>query len=258
MKIKDVIQIMEDWAPLDSQEEWDNSGLQCGNREDEVKGVLISLDLTMDILDRAIDQGFNLIINHHPLIFSALRSIEAGRHIDDILIKAIKNDISIYAAHTNLDVAEGGVNDVLASLLAYDLDQVLQETQPGLGLGRYGDISEISLEDLAKRTSESLDSPVIYYGDKDMEIRRLAVSGGSGGSMIGPAIEKGCQAIITGDIKHHDYLDGLAMGIGIIDAGHQATEQPICWVIKDYLEKFGIDRVQVVKKMDYKNIISSN
>lgn len=245
MKIEEVISYMEDLAPLNYQEEWDNSGFQLGNKKNQVKGILICLDVSQGALDKCKSLGYNLIISHHPLIFSPIKSLDYEKPNISILTRAIKEDIAIYSAHTNLDAAFGGVNDVLAEKLGYDLANILDTNIYGTGIGRYGDIEKISLEDLAQKTSKALGTSLIYYGNKDKEISSLAVSGGSGGSMVYKAAELGIDAIITGDIKHHDHIDALAMGLALIDGGHYKTEIPVCYKLKDYLETKGIEKAYV-------------
>lgn len=255
MKIKDITDLMEKWAPLYTQEEWDNSGLQVGNLGDEVTGVLISLDLTESVLDYAIKEGCNLIINHHPLIFSKLKSVRADNFKEALIIKAIKNNINIYAAHTNLDVAEGGVNDCLNKKLGLNLDKVLEENIEGYGLGKYGEIQEIKLKNLAEKISERLGEKIIFYGDNDKLVRRVAIVGGSGSSTIDTVIDKGCQVLITGDIKHHDYMDALERNLAIIDAGHYSTEVIICEEIALYLSKNDISDIKIFPEKNQRKII---
>lgn len=237
MKIKEIIKKIEDLAPLCYQEDWDNSGYQVDLGDNDISGLILTLDVTQDSLCFAKEKGAGLIISHHPLIFSPIKSLRIDDHISSLAIQAIENGISIYASHTSLDAANGGVNDILADKLTYDLPHILDENEYGTGIGRYGHIEEISLEDLAARTAKALDTSLVYYGNPSTRIMTLAVSGGSGGSMIDLAIEKGADCLITGDIRHHDQLDALARGLTIIDGGHYSTESPALYMLKDYLSQ---------------------
>lgn len=256
MKIKEVISYLEDLAPLEYQEEWDNSGFQLGSRDKEVKGILICLDVTQGALDKCKDLEYNLIISHHPLIFSPIESLDYEKPNVSTITRAIKNDIAIYSAHTNLDATLGGVNDVLAEKLGFDLVNILETNSYGTGIGRYGNIEKTSLGDLANHTSKALGTSLIYYGDKDKEISSLAISGGSGGSMIKKALDLGVDALITGDIKHHDHIDALAGGLALIDAGHYKTEIPVCYKLKDYLLTKGLSKVYVYENDLQKTFVS--
>lgn len=255
MKLKEITKLMEEWAPLHTQEEWDNSGLQVGNLEDEITGVLISLDLTESVLDYAIKEGYNLIINHHPLIFSSLKAVRADNFKEALIIKAIKNNINIYAAHTNLDVAKDGVNDCLNKKLGLNLNKVLEENIDGYGLGKYGEIEETHLKSFARNISDKLGETVIYYGDDEMLVKRVAIVGGSGSSTIESALEKDCQVLVTGDIKHHDYIDALERNLAIVDAGHYATEVIICEEIASYLSKNCVLNIKIFPEKNQRKII---
>lgn len=255
MKLKEITDLMEEWAPLYYQEEWDNSGLQLGDLDDEITGVLVSLDLTAKVIDYAIKEGCNLIINHHPLIFSPIKSLRTDNFKENLIIKAVKNNINVYAAHTNLDVAKGGVNDCLNNKLELNLDGILEENSEDYGLGKYGQIAETSLKKLAENISKKLGENVIYYGDDEMLVSRIALVGGSGSSTIDSAIEKDCQVLITGDIKHHDYMDALERNLAIIDPGHFASEVIICEEIARYLSEKDITNVKVFPEKNQRKIV---
>lgn len=255
MKIREIIKKMEDLAPLCYQEDWDNSGYQIDLGDKDISSLVLTLDVTKDSLDFAKEKKAGLIISHHPLIFSPLNSLRMDDHISGLTIQAIENGISIYASHTSLDACKGGVNAILADKLSYGLPHILLENEYGTGIGRYGDIEGISLEDLGARTAKALGSSLVYYGDPRTRIRTLAVSGGSGGSMIDLAIEKGVDCLITGDIKHHDQLDALANGLAIIDAGHYPTEAPVLYMLKDYLNQDFDGKIFIYKEEKRPNFV---
>ncbi len=235
MLLEELIEIMEDWAPVETQEEWDNSGLQIGSKADNIEAIVLALDLEEVYLDLAIEKGANLVITHHPMIFGGISSIDYQTPMGKMIKKAVENGINIYAAHTNLDKALGGVNDALAQSLDYSLENNLEDEE--FSIGRWGNIHEISLGDLAKKAKERLGaSLVVAYGDLDRKVEKLAVVGGSGASFIPQALALGIDCIITGDVKHHEARDALAQGIGILDVGHYHSEIPVLDKIKEKLE----------------------
>ncbi len=262
MKAKDLIEIMEKWTRKDLIDSWDNTGFQLGYSTREVKKVLLSLDLDRMVVDRAIKEGYQMIINHHPLIFKPLKTITDGDHKEELILDLIKNDIVVYNAHSNLDLVAKGVNDQLGELMGLTntsilSDPVKEDLGPDKGLegtygyGRVGNLEEISLEDLVERVKKELDlDRLIVYGDFEKKIRRLAVCGGSGSDFILNAARKGADAYLTGDIKYHEAQLAHELGLIIIDAGHFHTEKIILPVIRDYLVKEVGDKVEFTVIME--------
>lgn len=237
MKLFEIIELMENWAPLHLQEEWDSSGLQIGDRNDEITGILIALDCESAVVKKASELGYNLIINHHPLIFKPIPNIDFSTMLPRTIKEVIMSGINVYAAHTNLDVAPGGVNYAFAEAIGYELPYILDEKEEGIGMGRFGEIEPISAGDLAQLLKERLNiNFAILYQDPSKIINSIAIAGGGGSFMIDRCREIGVDALITSDIKYHEFRYALDMGITLIDVGHYNSEYPIVQKIKDYLD----------------------
>ncbi len=237
MKLHEIIEVMEKWAPLSLQEEWDSSGLQIGDRNDEIRGILVSMDCESEVVKYASENGLNLIINHHPLIFKPIPNLDFSTMLPRTIKEVIQSGINVYAAHTNLDSAPGGVNGVLAESLGYELPYILDDKGDGIGMGRFGSIESISASELSKNITESLGINFsILYQDPNKTIKSLAVVGGGGSFMIDRCVEYGIDALVTSDIKYHEYRYALDMGLTLIDIGHYNSEYPIVNRIADYLK----------------------
>lgn len=250
MRICELIEKLNEKYPFDLQEEWDNSGLQIGNPENELKGVVLSLDLEEETVDKAIGNDANLIITHHPYLFSPTNSIDFRDSFYNRLQKCIKNDITVYAFHTNLDIAEGGVNDNLANILGLR-DVRSLEIGKELGLGRYGNIERTGAANFLKFVKEELDAEnIIGYGNIDREIEKIAVCGGAGSSLIEDAISLSCDLMITGDVKYHEAMDLSNKGIIIADVGHFASENHIIYKLEDEIRKMTDVEILTFSKTD--------
>ena len=230
MKISEITQAIEAFAPLSLQEDYDNAGMQVGNPEAEVTGVLLCTDVREDTLDEAIERGANLIISHHPLIFHGLKKIVGNSYIERIVTRAIKNDISIYAAHTNMDNAQGGVNFKIAEKLGMRNVQVLESQPPHAGydapsgLGVIGEVDPIDAIPFLKRVKEVFEvAAVRYSGDTDRQVSRIALCGGAGAFLMKKALELRADVFITGDMKYHDFM-GYENRIILADIGHYESE----------------------------------
>jgi dinuclear metal center YbgI/SA1388 family protein len=240
-RVKHILDILEGVAPARLAEAWDNPGLQVGGREAPVSRLLISLDPTLDAVREATRRGAQLLITHHPLIFKPISSIEPTRYPGDVLHEAIRNGIALACAHTNLDAARGGVNDLLAGLL--DLRDLSVLEGPGEpageeGIGRIGALPRpLALEAFAREVKGALDAPVVgVVGSGGRTVRRGAVVGGSGGGLIEAAARKGADVLVTGDVGHHDALSALAFGIAVVDAGHFHTEKAAMTGFRETME----------------------
>ena len=237
MKVKDITKVIEEFAPLSIQESWDNSGLCIGAPESEVTSVLLGLDCTPELVDEAIACGADMIVTHHPLIFSGLKKISPDDLVGETVIKAIAAGISVYAAHTNSDKVLSGVSGAMAARLGLENVEILDEDGDGTGLGVVGDLPEpMSAEDAiafvkerfglkAMRTSRPLDGP----------ITRIAMCGGSGGSLIGAAVRSGAQLYISGDISYHNFF--TRKGFMIMDIGHYESEKEILEILFSLIKK---------------------
>lgn len=237
-KVLDIIDFMNNWAKLEYQETWDNSGAQI-NLNGETSSVTIALDLTDKVIDMAIKNDSKLIITHHPMFFSGLKSIDENTYIGKIIIKAIKNNISIYSAHTSLDIAENGVNDVLCEVIGLNEIEGLSMADSGYMIGKVGCLEkEKSLKDIYLELSEKLNySNIRIYGDIKNNIKKIAVCGGSGSSMIDDAIKKDVDLYITGDIKHHDAQYAYENNITLMDISHFNGEKLVLNKVASELSK---------------------
>lgn len=250
VKCQDVMQAMERIAPRRLAAEWDNPGLLVGSPHDEVRKILVALDVREETVERAIEDGCDLIVAHHPLIFRALKALRTDDATGCKIARLIKADIAVFAAHTNLDSAAGGVNDVLAERLElHDVAPLVEgaaDSEPGLG--RIGSLrAEFSLEDFAALVKEKLglsSMRVACAGER--RISRVALCGGSGAEFVGRAAAKGADAYVTGDVKYHDAERAIGLGIHVLDAGHFATEQPIIARLAERLKKELGDGVEIV------------
>lgn len=227
-KVRDIIKVIEDFAPLRLQESYDNAGLQVGNAEQNVSAVLLCLDVTEEILHEAKARSCNLIVSHHPLIFKGLKSLTGADQTQRIVIEALKEGISIYSAHTNLDSASEGVSFEMAQMLSLKDLRVLvpSEVGEGVGLGIVGSYENpVPQLEFLRRVKETFGVKALRYSGQTQHlvIRKVALCGGSGASFIGDAMRCGADAYLSGDFKYHDYTTyGLDMLIA--DIGHHESE----------------------------------
>ncbi len=224
--VGDVEKLLYTWAPKELAEDWDNVGLLVGDPEREVKQVLVALDITEGVIDEAIGCGADLIVAHHPVMNCAWHEVQTIR-MDDLqgrkLTKLLEHRISAICMHTNLDAAEGGVNDILAQMLGLGHPEALGED----GIGRIGILEdEKTLAQYLPFVLKSLSCKGLRYRDGGKKVHRVAVGGGACGCYIRDALHKGCDTFVTSDLKYNDFLD--TEGINLIDAGHFPTEDVIC------------------------------
>ena len=229
MYIKEIISIIEAYAPLKLQASFDNSGLLCGDPERELTSILLCIDVTEEVVKEAIDKGHNLIISHHPLIFSGLKHITPATYVERCVIDAIKHDITIYAAHTNMDVVANGVSGRMADKLDLHHRQILQpEGDPvdGNGFGIIGELQQ-PVESMAflQQVKEIFRCDRLRYTTPHTSsIQRVAVCGGAGASFFKQALAGQADIYISGDFKYHDFFL-TENRIMIADIGHYESEQ---------------------------------
>jgi len=245
MTLKWVIDKMEAWAPEATAEDFDNVGLLLGDRNQPVKKVLVALDATDAIIKEAIDNKYDAIITHHPLTYQPLKKITACDSIGRKLLALAKNGISLYAAHTNLDKARGGVNDVLAEILAIEnaAPMAIEKNDQTIGIGRVGELSqEMTLGKLVEYVKDKLGlEEVRYCGNLSAKINKIALCGGSGMSFWKSARDAGCDVYITGDVKYGDALQVLDSGMAIIDITHYRGENFVIDAIVKRLSGYAKD-----------------
>ncbi len=238
---RELLEKLEELCPLDAAVEWDNAGFLIGEPDREVKRLCLALDATGPIIDEAIEEGADLILTHHPLLFRAVKTIRADDFLGGRILKLARHRISLISLHTNFDVC------VMAELAADKLEltnrEILEVTgerngKPE-GIGRAGLLpKEMTLEELAEYVKRKLELPfVTITGDKGRKIRKAAISTGAGKSHIDFCPALGAQVLITGDIDHHTAVDALEKGICLIDGGHFGTEKMFVPYMEDYLKK---------------------
>lgn len=222
-------------APRRLAEEWDNPGLLIGNPSAEVKKVFVCLDVLEKNISRAIEFDSQLIVAHHPLIFHAIKNIRFDLPHGRKISRLIKNNIAVFAAHTNLDIAAGGVNDLLAEKIG--LIDVKNFGDEEFSLGRVGTLEiPMTAENFAQHVKNALNADnvrLICAGD--FKIEKVGVCGGAGADFIQKAKFFGAQAFVTGDVKYHEAQNAVENQIHVVDAGHFATEFPIVHALTDYL-----------------------
>lgn len=246
MKVKDIAKHIEEWCPKSLAEDWDNVGLLVGESEQEVKKVMVALDAIDEVIDEAIKENVDMIVTHHPIIFKPIKNVTTNHTAGRLIHKLIKNNISLYSAHTNLDSASGGINDLLADML--ELKNVITSAtgESSLDIVRIGEIREQSISDFSNRIKKVLGlEQVKVIGDLSFLIKKVAICSGSGMSLIKDVAASNVDVYLTGDVKYHDANDAIAMGINVIDAGHYETEVIILPVLKRYLEK--LEGLEVIK-----------
>ena len=229
VSVNDILQVMEKIAPVDLAEEWDNVGLQIGQPDWPADTVGVALDPTPDVVKSACDQKLNLLITHHPLIFRPISTIDFGSTFGEIVKTAVRNRLSIVAAHTNYDSANGGLNDILARIIKLkNLMPLIQlpDVTKDVGIGRVGDISSpMKLSEFGLHLKKQLGlSGIRLTGDPDLTVNRVAICTGSGSSLMKEFYKSDAQVYVSGDMRYHDARDVEAAGRGMIDIGHFGSE----------------------------------
>lgn len=229
MKIKEVLNALEQFAPLPLQEGWDNAGLQVGLTEAEVSGALLCLDVTEAIIDEAIRRGDNLVVSHHPLLFRGLKTVSDADYVQRTVMKAIKNDIVVVSMHTNMDNARGGVNYKIAEKLGLrDVHFLAEKTVGGVeaGSGVVGELSEeMAADDFIQMVKRGFGVECMMCNELlRRKIRRVAICGGAGDFLLDDAVKAGADAFVTGEMHYHVYF-GYEQRIQICVIGHYQSEQ---------------------------------
>ena len=258
MKCKDIIKLLEELAPPSYACEWDNPGLVCGRRENEVTKILVALDATNKAVKKAVEEGADFIVTHHPMIFSGIKKVNDDTFLGDKILTLAENHIGCFAMHTNYDIA-GGMAEIcgekmeLVDAEPFELTGELEERP--VGIGQVGHLPEkMTLADCAKKVKEAFGlSEVLVFGNLEREVSYAAVSPGSGRSMLKEAKKKMVDVLITGDIGHHEGLDSMDMGFAVIEAGHYGLEQVFIGHLCEYLtEKTeGIEVIPYYEGMPY-------
>ena len=231
--VREIFAFLNEKAPVSQKMEFDNVGLLVGRQDRHVHRVVTALDITDQVIDQAAALGAELIVSHHPLFFS-LKTVTDGTGEGSHVLALAENRIAAICMHTNLDAAEGGVNDALMAALGGTVRGVLE---PDTGIGRIGNIGqETPFADFLGFVKDALHSNGLRYHDAGRPVKELAVCGGSGGGDVGLAAEAGCDTLVTADVKYHQFLEAKRLGINLIDADHFCTENVVVPVLKGWLE----------------------
>lgn len=243
MKAREIFDAIEQYAPLHYQEDYDNAGLQVGDADAEVTGVLLCTDVTPAVLDEAIERDYNVVISHHPLIFHGLKKIAGRTEVERMVATAIKHDITVYSAHTNMDNTPAiGVSFKMAEKLGLTDVEVLEANNSGdgsepHGSGVVGNIAPTRAIDLMQRVRKVFDVKALRYsGNGDAMVTRVALCGGAGSFLMNKAIAAGAQIFFTGDMKYHDFM-GHEHEIVLADMGHYESEQFTKEIFYDIIQK---------------------
>lgn len=238
--VKDIYNFIDNMAPFNTAEEWDNSGLLVGDENKTVNKIIFALDCTEDVINQATSCDADLIVTHHPIIFKPLSELTA----DSLPYKLIKNDISIICAHTNYDKAINGVNDILCN--SVELENVEHVDGACLNVGVL--TNEMNSKEFAHFVKSKLNG-VVRFNNIEKSIKKVAVCSGSGSDYLSLAKNLNCDALLTGDGSHHSFLDADEMGILLVCAGHFETEniaiKPLAEKIKNQFDTECIIAVQI-------------
>jgi len=245
LRIHEIVSAFEEIAPASLQESYDNSGLIVGDMGAEVSKALLCLDSTEAVVDEAIAKGCDLIIAHHPIVFGGLKRFTGGDYVQRAVMKAIRNNIAIYACHTNLDnVLRGGVNERIAQQLGFDVLRVLRPAVASFdslnGIGGAGGLEvfktagagvlcelqkPMNVLDFLQHVKDRMGAGVVKYTKCDVgTVSRVAICGGAGSFLIGDALRAGADAFVTSDVKYHEFFDAEGKLL-LCDIGHFESEK---------------------------------
>lgn len=260
--VREIYQYLDGLAPFSLQMDFDNAGFLVGRGDRQVARLLVSLDITEEVVAEAAELGCQLIVSHHPVIFFPAKSITDADPTGRTLLALAERQIAAVCAHTNLDAVHGGVNDALAQKLG--LVQIEQLKQDGVdasgrpyGIGRVGNTAGVPMYTpaFAAFVKEVLGANGVRYVDARRPVRRVAVGGGACADMLKDALAMGCDTFVTADVKYNGFLDAKALGVNLIDAGHYPTEQVVVPVLAKWLES-GFPKVEVLTTQRHKEVFS--
>lgn len=229
--VGDILKFIEALAPRELKMDWDNVGLNCGSRTAPVTKIMVALDPFEHVCKEAADWGADLLVTHHPLIFRPIPMVTDDAAITRGIMNLCRHGISHICAHTNLDCAEGGVNDVLAQTLG--LSNIRPVEGDSWGMLRMGEVPEQSLTAFLATVKETLHCEGLRYCDGGKNVRTVAVGGGGCADGLMAALSAGCDTFITSDIKYNGFWDAYEQGLNLIDAGHFCTENPVVAVLAE-------------------------
>ena len=260
--VREIYQYLDGLAPFSLQMDFDNAGFLVGRGDRQVDKILVSLDITEEVVAEAAQLGCQLIVSHHPVIFFPAKSVTDATPDGRILLSLVEHNIAAICAHTNLDAVSGGVNDALARKLG--LTNIEQLKQDGVdasgrpyGIGRVGNTAGVPMyaPAFAAFVKEALGANGVRFVDARRPVRRVAVGGGACADMLKDALALGCDTFVTADVKYNGFLDAKALGVNLIDAGHYPTEQVVVPVLAKWLTD-GFPKVKVLTTQTHKEVFS--
>ena len=260
--VREIYQYLDGLAPFSLQMDFDNAGFLVGRGDRQVDKLLVSLDITEEVVAEAAQLGCQLIVSHHPVIFFPAKSVTDATPDGRILLSLVEHNIAPICAHTNLDAVSGGVNDALARKLG--LTNIEQLKQDGVdasgrpyGIGRVGNTAGVPMyaPAFAAFVKEALGANGVRFVDARRPVRRVAVGGGACADMLKDALALGCDTFVTADVKYNGFLDAKALGVNLIDAGHYPTEQVVVPVLAKWLAD-GFAKVEVLTTQTHKEVFS--
>lgn len=226
MRKEYLIEKLESFCPLELQEDWDNCGFQVDTGKHEYKRVLVALEITGEVINEAIEQEADLIVTHHPMLFSAIKKVQMGDVIGGYICKLIQNDISVYACHTNFDKLDGGNNDYIGALLELEDIKPFDEDN---GFCRKGNTPfEVTFLEVVHKAAEVFDMEERFFktvGDLSQTIETIGWCSGAGTEFLEAAKREGCDLYITGDLKYHEAQMAKELGLCVLDVGHYGSEK---------------------------------
>ena len=239
--VNDVLKYLETLAPRSMKMDWDNVGLLCGSRGQEVKKVMVALDPFESVCKEAAHWGADLLVTHHPLIFQPAKSVTDDDGVGRAILQLVRSGISAINAHTNLDCAPEGINDVLAAKVGLANVQVLNpsgEDAQGRpwGLLRCGQVTEMPLAQFLEQVKTALDCEGLRYVEGGKPVCKVAVGGGACAGSLREVADAGCDTFVTSDVRYNQFWDARELGVNLIDAGHFCTENPIVAVLAAKLQ----------------------
>jgi len=253
LKVKHINDFMEEYAPVELKESYDNVGLMIGNINSEVTSILVALDCTLEVIEEAKKKGCNLILTHHPPLFLKPSTVTTDTLTGKKILSLVKDDINVYSSHTNLDSAEGGLNDIVTKLLGFNKWTIISPNDNNIavkqqaGIGRVVEFEvPVTLKELCSIVKEKLEASMVRYcGSEDKLIKKLAIINGSGEDFFEAARIHEVDCIITGDTTYHYISDMNELEIAVIDGGHFETEWSAMKVvaknIEDKLKELGFE-----------------
>ena len=237
MKADKIQAIIEEFVPLSLQEAWDNSGFQIKLNNLEISRVLVAMEVTGRVIDEAIDKKIDLIVTHHPMLFSPVKSVDDNNFIGNYMVKLIQNNISVYSSHTPFDIVKGGNNDYLAKLLHLEDIQVMESDESGFC--RVGSVDgECTIGEYIDQASKWLKIDkgfMSFCGNLDEVVTKVGLCTGAGSDFMELALKEGCQLFVTGDVKYHTAQTARELGINLLDIGHYGSEKIFVENMANYL-----------------------